>query len=209
MRKVICCDAFEKLGAIKPVSAIVTSLPDASEVECGLTGYIEWFNHGVRKVLSSVSPNGVAIFYQGDRKHKGTLLSKATLLCNTAHSLNLQLLWHKIVLRNRLGTINLYRPSFLHMMAFSCSLKAGRPTIDVIDQGKTIYKNGMNINAAIIAIRFAVEKTKTDIIYDPFCGRGTVLAVANALGVKSVGFDISEEQCTYARDLQVSLPGTK
>lgn len=205
MREVICCDAFETLKTIKPVMAIITSLPDASEVECGLTGYAEWFSQGVGTVLNSLSPNGVAIFYQGDRKHKGALLSKATLLCNTAYSHNFQLLWHKIVLRNRLGAVNLYRPSFLHMMAFSRSLKAGKPTADVIEQGKTIYSNGMSINAAIVAVRFAIAKAKTDIIYDPFCGRGTVLAVANALGVRSVGFDISEEQCAYARGVQVSL----
>jgi hypothetical protein len=205
MREVICCDAFEKLRMIEPVTAIITSLPDASEVECGLDGYVEWFTLGVGTILNCVSPGGVAIFYQGDRKHKGLLLSKATLLCNAACALNFQLLWHKIVLRNPPGTVNLYRPSYLHMMAFSRSLKAGRPTADVIDRGPTIYKNGMSINAAVVAVRFAARQAKTDIIHDPFCGRGTVLAVANALGIKSVGFDISEQQCAYARDLQVSL----
>jgi hypothetical protein len=208
MRKVICCDAFERLRTIEPVAAVITSLPDAHEVECSFTGYAEWFTRGVCTVLNSVRRDGVAIFYQGDRKHNGTLLSKATLLCDAAYSLGFRLLWHKIVLRNRPGVINLYRPSFLHMMAFSRSLKAGRPTPDVIDQSETIYNNGMNVNAAIIAVRFSVEKAKADIIHDPFCGRGTVLAVANALGLRSVGFDIDQEQCARARLLQIKLPET-
>ncbi len=77
-----------------------------------------------------------------------------------------------------------------------------------MEQGKTVYKNGMSINAAAIAVRFAVERAHAKIILDPFCGRGTVLAVANALGCRSVGFDIDEGQCSYARVLHLSLPST-
>lgn len=203
MRKVICCDAFEQLPLIRPARAIITSLPDASEFHCGLAGYVEWFNHGIDVVLSSLEQNGVAIFYQGDRKHDGILLSKATLLCNSATALGFQLLWHKIVLRNRPGAINLYRPSYLHMMAFSRSLKAGKATADVIEQGETVHKNGMGINAAHVAVRFAVDAAKASVIYDPFCGRGTVLAVANALGCESIGFDIDKGECVQARALKI------
>jgi hypothetical protein len=205
MREVICCDAFEKLKTIEPVRAVITSLPDASEVACGLAGYDEWFTQGVRAILRRVSKNGVAIFYQGDRKHDGSLLSKATLLCNTARSLEYRLLWHKIVLRNPPGSVNLFRPSYLHLMAFSRSLRSGKATPDVIELGATVHKNTMGINAAIVAVRFALEAAKAATIHDPFCGRGTVLAVANALGCNSVGFDINEEQCIYARALYIKI----
>ncbi len=208
MRKVICCDALDRLASMKPVKSIITSLPDASEVECGISGYNEWFTNGVRAVLCSVVQDGVAVFYQGDRKHDGRLLSKATLLSNVADSLGCRLLWHKIVLRNRPGAINLYRPSYVHMMAFSRSLRAGKSTTDVLEQGETFYRNGMGINGAVIAVRFAIERARSTVIHDPFCGQGTVLAVANALGCRSVGFDIDEEQCARARILRVSLPST-
>jgi hypothetical protein len=89
------------------------------------------------------------------------------------------------------------------MMAFSRMLRAGKATPDVIEQGDTVYKNGMGINAALIAIRFAIQTAQAQVIYDPFCGRGTVLAVANALGCNSIGFDIDEDQCAHARVLQV------
>jgi len=203
MREVICCDAFEKLPSIRSAKAIITSLPDASEVECGLSGYEEWFTRGVRTVLGSVASKGVAVFYQGDRKHSGMLLSKASLLCNASASLGFRLLWHKIVLRNRPGAINLYRPSYLHMMAFSRSLKAGKATPDIIERGETVYENGMGINAALTAVRFAVQVAQAQVIYDPFCGRGTVLAVANAIGCNSIGFDIDEHQCAHARTLRI------
>ncbi|SRR6266545_1439340 len=206
MRKVICCDALEQLRRTEPVKAIVTSLPDASEVECHFPAYTQWFSGAVRSVFNSVTRDGVAIFYQGDRRYRGRLLSKANLICNAAQSKGFHLLWHKIVLRNHPGKINLYRPTYLHLIAFSPSLKAGRPTPDVIDQSKTIYQNGMAINAAVFAIRFAADATRTNVIYDPFCGRGTVLAVANALGLESVGFDISTEQCALARKLRIQVP---
>jgi hypothetical protein len=149
---------------------------------------------------------GVAIFYLGDRRYRSRLLSKATLMCNAAQSLGFHLLWHKIVLRNEPGKVNLYRPTYLHLMAFSLSLKAGRPTPDVIDRGEIIYPDGMNIEAAVLSVHFAADATRANVIYDPFCGRGTVLAVANALGLESVGFDISRKQCALARKLRIELP---
>jgi DNA methylase len=204
-RKVICCDAFERLEKIKPVKTVITSLPDASEVECRLADYENWFTKGASLTMRAVTDDGVAIFYQGDRKHHGVLLSKATLLCNTAGSLGLRLLWHKIVLRNPVGAINLFRPSYLHMLAFSKALRSGNPSPDVIEAGKTIYRNAMGVNAATIAVRFAIKMAKARTIYDPFCGRGTVLAVANALDCNSVGYDVDEEECVYARQLVLKL----
>lgn len=203
MRKVICGDALEQLRKLEPIKAIITSLPDASEVECNFSAYPHWFDGAVRTILESLTEDGVAIFYQGDRKYRGRLLSKATLMCSTAQSLGFHLLWHKIVLRTHPGKVNLYRPAYLHLMAFSRTTKAGRPTPDVIDVSKTIYRNGMNIEAAMLAVRFAADATGTKVIYDPFCGRGTVLAVANALGLESVGFDTSSEQCQLARRFRI------
>jgi hypothetical protein len=200
-RKVVCRDAFDVLGAIKPVKAMITSLPDASEIGCGLADYEGWFTEAASLSMCAIADDGVAIFYQGDRKHHGVLLSKASLLCDVARKLGLRLLWHKIALRNPVGVTNLFRPSYLHLMAFSKSLHSGKPTPDVIEAGKTIYRNAMGINAAVVAVKFAIEIAKARTIYDPFCGRGTVLAVANALGCNSVGFDIDESQCVHARNL--------
>ena len=63
----------------------------------------------------------------------------------------------------------------------------------------------MGLNAAAVAVRFAARRAGARTIYDPFCGRGTVLAVANAMGLGGVGFDIDEEQCEHARSLRVEL----
>jgi tRNA G10 N-methylase Trm11 len=40
---------------------------------------------------------------------------------------------------------------------------------------------------------------------DPFCGFGTVLAVANALGLDAVGVAIAARMCRQARELKVDI----
>ncbi len=39
---------------------------------------------------------------------------------------------------------------------------------------------------------------------DPFCGQGTVLAMANALGIDSVGIELSPKRCRRANSLDLS-----
>jgi tRNA G10 N-methylase Trm11 len=41
------------------------------------------------------------------------------------------------------------------------------------------------------------------LIFDPFCGVGTVLAVANALGLEALGVEKSKKRCEQARVLAV------
>ncbi|MFY9622482.1 MAG: DNA methyltransferase [Pyrinomonadaceae bacterium] len=206
-RKVRCCDGLKFVKTARGVKALITSLPDAREMDYPLNDYQTWFRDAAGLLMSAVARDGVAVFYQTDRRHEGTLLSKAALLCNTASSLGLRLLWHKIVLQSSVGSISLFRPSYTHMMAFSKLLRAGKPTPDVIEAGKKVYKNGMGINAASVAVRFAKHNAKTTTIYDPFCGQGTVLAVANALGLDSIGCDIDPSQCNQAKKVKLKLNG--
>ena len=41
-------------------------------------------------------------------------------------------------------------------------------------------------------------------IFDPFCGVGTVLAVANVLGLDALGVEKSKKRCEQARLLTVA-----
>jgi tRNA G10 N-methylase Trm11 len=50
-----------------------------------------------------------------------------------------------------------------------------------------------------------LRETATRTIVDPFCGYGTVLAVANALGLDAIGVDLSTRMCKKARSLAVTL----
>jgi SAM-dependent methyltransferase len=63
----------------------------------------------------------------------------------------------------------------------------------------------MGVKACLDACRFVKDETSTRIVVDPFCGLGTVLAVANALGLDAVGVDIAPRMCRRARNLRIEL----
>jgi tRNA G10 N-methylase Trm11 len=53
----------------------------------------------------------------------------------------------------------------------------------------------MGVEAARYACRFLA---KYGYVYNPFCGRGTVLAAANEIGLDAVGIDNDQRQCDYS-----------
>ena len=57
----------------------------------------------------------------------------------------------------------------------------------------------MGETACRVACRFLRDETSTKTIVDPFCGEGSVLAVANALGFAALGIDLSAKRCKAAR----------
>ena len=63
----------------------------------------------------------------------------------------------------------------------------------------------MGVRACVEACRFVIAETATRTVVDPFCGFGTVLAVANALGLDAVGVDFSVRMCRRAEALEIDL----
>ena len=59
------------------------------------------------------------------------------------------------------------------------------------------------VEACRLACRFVLEETSTRTVVDPFCGRGKVLAVANALGMDAVGVEIARKRAKQSRSLEV------
>ena len=57
----------------------------------------------------------------------------------------------------------------------------------------------MGETACKVACNYAVRAVSADTIVDPFCGRGTVLAVANQLGLRAIGVDLSAKRCKEAQ----------
>ena len=79
-------------------------------------------------------------------------------------------------------------------------------TADVLpDAGFRPGTKAMGVNACLEACRYVLAETATRTIVDPFCGFGTVLAVANALGLDAVGVDLSARMCRKARTLAITL----
>lgn len=197
----LCADALPWLAAHPGAAAIVTSLPDAAELDCPVAVWAAWFREAVRLCLVATPASAPAIFYQTDRRGDGAQVSKAALIFEVAAAAGARLVWHKIVLRRAPGACDLWRPGYAHLLAVSVAGRAGQATADVVPVGPALYRNGMPLAAAARALRFAARTTPW--ICDPFCGRGTVPALAAALGLQALGIDIDPVQIAAARALRV------
>jgi len=200
-RTVVCSDAHKWLINNYNNKAIITSLPDMEEVGMDVKDWGNWIKKTCSLIVDSLDDKGIVIFYQTDRKYKGKVLDKKTLISNEFIKLGYNNIFNKIVLKQKPETINLFRPTFTNLFGFSKKITSGKSTPDVINCGKMIYKNAMGLNACKIAIEFIESKIETDIIIDPFCGQGSILKIANEMGFNSIGVDILKKQCLKAEKL--------
>jgi len=201
-RKVICGDSSTLLNNYKNMKVIITSLPDMEEMGLNaMPEYIERLWNMVGKLQNSIDKNGIIFFYQTNRKYKGILIDKnahitRVMLYNTFYKV-----FEKIVLKQQPETINNFRPTYTVLTAFSKTIKAGRSTPDVIYAGNMVYKNAMGENAIKVCLDFVRKNAETDTIFDPFCGRGSVLRLANFYGYNAIGIDIDPKQCEIAKNI--------
>jgi hypothetical protein len=211
-REIVQADALEWMRA-NPAEAgasVVTSLPDASELpHLGLEGWREWFIGAARAVIRWTPPEGRAIFYQSDIRHEGVWIDKSYLVLRAAEEERAHLVWRKVVCRKPPGTIARGRPSYSHMLCLARRVPppAERPGPDVLpDAGAMPWSRAMGETACRVACRYLREETATTLVVDPFCGRGTVLAVANAMGFDALGIDLSAKRCRAARAYRLDAP---
>lgn len=208
-RTVYCEDAIPWLRAHQKDggrAAVISSLPDAAETGMEIPVWQSWFTGAAQLAMTYAHPDCTAIFYQTDRKGDSQTYSKAHLLFKAAARCGMTMLWHKIAMRREPGKIDLFRPGYTHLIAFSMrGGPGGRDALtpDVFLAGEMAYENAMGQSAAAIAAHFAA-RARPALICDPFCGSGTVLATANALGIDAIGVDLDPAQCDRARALQLS-----
>ena len=190
-------------------ASIITSLPDVSELpHLGLDAWRRWFEDAAALVMECTPDQGVAIFFQSDIKHGGFWIDKGALVSRAAQRAGMSCLFHKIVCRKPPGSSSFGRATYAHMLGFA----RGQPRrqkqerVDVLpDGGFQPGTNSMGVHACLDACRFVKAETTTRTVVDPFCGWGTVLAVANALGLDAVGVDIAPRMCRRASKLQIEL----
>lgn len=209
-REVVCADALpwiRDVGTFSSDSMILTSLPDVSEV-----------------VEFALPSGGVAVFYQTDIRLAGIgQVSKSYLVLHAASQVSgVRLKWHKIV---HFGTVD--QPTwnaiqFTHLLCFARSLGLPRvgvttETDPVVDLGSTlpdILERGskppglrkgaccMGIHATASVLKWVVRRLPgVRKVIDPFCGAGTVLAIANEYGLDALGIDISPKRIKQAKQL--------
>lgn len=214
-RLVYSADAIEWLKRQETLSgcSFVASLPDISEFHgYTLSRWKDWFVDTAKLILSRCPDDGVTIFFQSDIKVDGVWVDKGYLCQKAAESMGNEELFHKILCRFTPGTRTFGRPSYSHLLAFSKGIKAdaSKSSPDVIpDLGEKIWERGMGIEACFIAAEFIREHTKTMTVVNPFCGQGSMLAVANAFGLGAIGIERSPKRVEFAKNLQVDFKEKK
>jgi hypothetical protein len=191
--------------------SLVSSLPDFSEFpSLSITEWKGWFSAAAKLIFERTPEDGVAIFYQRDSKQEGTWIEKGYLIQKAAELSGHELLWHKIVCRAPPGNITFGRPAYSHLLCFSKKIRAPleKSTADVLPApGETTWTRGMGVKACQISCQFILDHTTTRTVVDPFCGHGTVLAVANAMGLKAIGVELSRKRAERAERLEMPVPG--
>lgn len=207
-REVHCADAIpwmRERGRIEGACA-VTSLPDVSEVGLALAVWRAWFLDAVRLVVDAVPDESAAVFFQSDIKRDGEWIDKGAMVVRAAEDAGARVLFHKIVCRRPPGMQTAGRPGFTHLIAVSRAMTCPDilPIPDVIvDAGPLKWVRAMGVRAAAHAVRFARDQVNAKVVFDPFCGVGTVLAVANALGLDALGVEKARKRAEQARALTV------
>jgi hypothetical protein len=211
-RQVTCGDgvAFLRRGRLPADQAVVTSLPDASELPgLGFDGWREWFVEGAALCCAAVADEAVAVFYQTDVKRDGRWVDKAHLVLTGADRAGAQLLWHKVVCRAPPGITTFGRPAYAHLLCLSRGLRLppGRSSPDVLPRlGEMTWARAMGREACEAVARFLLADTACRTVVDPFCGLGTMLAVANLHGLDAVGVELSAKRAERARRLVLGVP---
>ena len=206
-------DALAWLARSGPISgaSFIASLPDWSEFgTLPLKDWKDWFVRAARLTLESCPDDGVVIFYQTDIKVDGFWVDKGLLCQLAALQTGHELLWHKIVCKVAPGHSTYARPGYSRMLCFSKGIRIdpSRSTPDVIPlTGDTTWARGMGVEACKVACRFVLENTESRTIVDPFCGHGSVLAVANSLGLDAVGVELGGNRADKARRIRLGGDG--
>jgi hypothetical protein len=184
-------------------TSVFTSLPDVSETpSLDFEGWRRFFVETARAVIRWVPPDGVSLFYQSDIVREGALVDKGYLVSRAAELEGASVVFHKIVCRAPPGTAAYGRPTFSHLLAITRGTprQPREPLPDVLtDAGLMSWSKATGVAACELGCRYLRVATETTLVVDPFCGRGTMLAVANAHGFDALGIEQNSRRARAAR----------
>ena len=176
-----------------------------------LDAWTGWFVDAARAVLDQPSPTTASrsSFRATSNARAVGFEQGRALVQRAADAAGAPLLFHKIVCRKPAGSVTFGRASYAHLVAFARGVRPRpeRATADVLpDGGFQPAAKSMGVTACLDACRFVVRETPTRTIPgQSFCGYGTVLAVANAIGLDAVGVDVSSRMARRARTLTIDV----
>lgn len=187
----------------------MTSLPDVSEVpHLGFAGWRAWFIEVVRLACAKVHDDAVAVFYQTDIKHEGRWIDKAFMVQLGAEQQARALPVAQGRVPRAGGHDSARAPRVRAPAVLLAALAVGARAVarpDVLPRlGAMPWPRAMGVEACEAVARFLVTHTTYGVVVDPFCGVGTMLAVANTHGLDAVGVELSPKRAARSRELVVA-----
>jgi hypothetical protein len=76
---------------------------------------------------------------------------------------------------------------------------------DMFYRGEMLWPKGIGLDCCFVGVTFLKSVAFAKGIIDPFAGQGTVLAMADAVGLPSIGVEISAKRCKKAHNLKIDL----
>ncbi|CAM9207848.1 unnamed protein product, partial [Ectocarpus fasciculatus] len=226
-KEVVCADSLQWLArlpdhGLPPGCAGFTSIPDVSELDTlfgsgsatDFPAYQEWFVDAAALFLSKLAKRSYCLFLQSDvrvldRGNAVGWVDKALLCGRAADRTGFRMAWHKLVLSSDISARSVGRPGYSHFMCFTNEeIGSGYRSTDfsipdVFPRGHMIWNKGIGLDSCYAGVRFLRDVIGAGVLVDPFCGRGTTLAMANALGMAALGVEISRRRCSQAARLHV------
>jgi hypothetical protein len=190
--------------------SVVTSMPDFSEFKnISLSEWQTWFSEMALDIFCSVPMGGLVCFYQTDIKRDGVWIDKTELCQRAALKAGYFLLEKKIFCRVPPGVVSGGAVGFSTLSLFgktasSAIENSAGPDVSASAGDKT-WTRGMGTAACEAALSYIKINSMSRTILDPFCGHGTVLAVANALGFDAIGVDIKKNCVERSRLLNFQI----
>lgn len=74
---------------------------------------------------------------------------------------------------------------------------------DIFHRGEMLWAKGIGIDCCYVGLCFLRDVAGATCVLDPFCGIGTVVALANEMGMSSIGVEISRKRCRQAVRLKL------
>lgn len=201
---------------------VFTSIPDISELDsifgaatnANVAAYKEWFEQAVCLILSKAPK--CAIFLQSDVRFLNAddevvqFIDKSHIINMAAERMGFVLLWHKICDRSNAECEYpcSHKVFYSHLLCVCRQPFAKYPTRqwvtpDIFWRGEMVWSRAIGIHSALVGVTFLKYMMQTKVIVDPFCGTGTVLAMANALNIASIGCELSKKRCRKAVKLDL------
>ena len=162
----------------------------------------------------------------------GAWLDKGYLCTVGARQAGAACVWQKVVvIQDSVGRSRGGRPGFVNMLCFSKSHRVPRDfvTVDILpDRGHMAWSHAIGEDACRLAVEYCMrnvprggsthsplqgngghaEAVQRPVpILNPFCGYGSVLAVANVYGIDAYGMDLSLKCCQKAIEHRAAMSG--